>query len=59
MRYPAAITREGKYTYATFVDCPGAMTQADPGESIEAGCGSPRGMAERSASRISIKNQDL
>ena len=36
MRYPAAITREGKYTYATFVDCPGAMTQADPGESIEA-----------------------
>ena len=36
MRYPAAISKEGKYTYATFIDCPGAMTQADPGESIEA-----------------------
>ena len=35
VRYPAAITREGRRTYATFVDCPGAMTQAHRGESIE------------------------
>jgi predicted RNase H-like HicB family nuclease len=36
VRYPATIIRGRKYTYATLVDCPGAMTQADPGESIEA-----------------------
>src|SRR3954463_1959251 len=36
MRYPAAITREGKNTLAEFPDCPGCQTFARPGESIEA-----------------------
>ena len=36
MRYPAIVIHEGKYTIADFPDCPGCVTQADPGESIEA-----------------------
>ncbi len=38
MRYPAIITKEGKKTLASFPDCPGCQTEADPGEviSIEA-----------------------
>lgn len=36
MRYPAVITKEGRFTVAVFPDCPGCATQADPGESIEA-----------------------
>jgi len=34
VRYPAVITREGPYTLAQFPDCPGCVTQADPGELI-------------------------
>lgn len=36
MRYPAIITKEGRFIVAVFPDCPGCATQADPGESIEA-----------------------
>lgn len=35
MRYPAVITKEGRYTVAVFPGCPGCATQADPGERIE------------------------
>jgi DNA-binding XRE family transcriptional regulator/predicted RNase H-like HicB family nuclease len=34
MRYPAIITKEGKKTLASFADCPGCQTEADPGEDI-------------------------
>jgi DNA-binding XRE family transcriptional regulator/predicted RNase H-like HicB family nuclease len=34
MRYPAVITKEGKFTLAQFPSCPGCQTQADPGEDI-------------------------
>lgn len=34
MRYPAIITREGGKTLATFPDCPGCQTFAEPGEDI-------------------------
>ena len=34
MRYPAIITKEGKKTLASFPDCPGCQTEADPGEDI-------------------------
>lgn len=34
MRYPAIVTKEGRFTLAAFPDCPGCATQADPGESI-------------------------
>ncbi len=30
MRYPAIITKEGKKTLASFPDCPGCQTEADP-----------------------------
>lgn len=36
MRYAAKIEKDGKYLSASFPDCPGCFTQADPGESIEA-----------------------
>ena len=35
MRYPAVMTKEGRYTVAVFPGCPGCATQADPGERIE------------------------
>ena len=35
MRYPATVSREGKFTLAYFPNCPGCQTQADPGERIE------------------------
>jgi predicted RNase H-like HicB family nuclease/DNA-binding XRE family transcriptional regulator len=35
MRYPATVSREGKFILAFFPDCPGCQTQADPGERIE------------------------
>jgi predicted RNase H-like HicB family nuclease/DNA-binding XRE family transcriptional regulator len=35
MRYPATVSREGKFVLAFFPDCPGCQTQADPGERIE------------------------
>ncbi len=34
MRYPAIITKDGKKTLATFPDCPGCQTEADPREDI-------------------------
>jgi DNA-binding XRE family transcriptional regulator/predicted RNase H-like HicB family nuclease len=36
VRYPAILTREGRYTLAHFPDAPGCQTQADPGEDIHA-----------------------
>jgi predicted RNase H-like HicB family nuclease len=34
VRYPAIITKERRKTLATFADCPGCETEADPGEDI-------------------------
>src|SRR5437899_10607078 len=34
MRYKAIITREGRATLAHFPDCPGCLTQADPGVDV-------------------------
>lgn len=36
MRYPAIVEREGRRSVATFPDCPGCQTQAEPGQDIEA-----------------------
>ena len=36
MRYQAIVTKEGRATLASFPDCPGCQTQADPGEDISA-----------------------
>jgi len=35
VRYPAIVTKDGKYTLAEFPDCPGCQTFVDAGESIE------------------------
>jgi DNA-binding XRE family transcriptional regulator/predicted RNase H-like HicB family nuclease len=34
MRYQAIVKKEGRATLASFPDCPGCHTQADPGEDI-------------------------
>ncbi len=35
MDYPAIVTKDGRTLVALFPDCPGCVTQAGPGESIE------------------------
>lgn len=35
LHYPAIITREGRYTLASFPDCPGCQTFVEEGEDIE------------------------
>jgi antitoxin HicB len=39
MRYPAILTKEGKYTLAEFPDCPGCQTFAGPGQDLASRAG--------------------